>query len=62
MTMLTQNSLLLVHVAVVVCTLYNVHVQVVSYGLGGHYEPHHDYFGSMANFEPANSKVPILAL
>ena len=60
MAMFTQKSLLLVHVVVVVCTLYNV--QVVSYGLGGHYEPHHDYFGSMANFEPANSKVPILAL
>ena len=30
---------------------------MVSYGLGGHYEPHHDYFGSMANFDPGNSKV-----
>ena len=34
--------------------------KVVSYGLGGHYEPHHDYFGSMANFDPGNSKVPSL--
>ena len=34
--------------------------KVVSYGLGGHYEPHHDYFGSMENFDPGNSKVPSL--
>ena len=36
--------------------------KVVSYGLGGHYEPHHDYFGSMTHFDPANSKVLSLVL
>ena len=41
----------------------SVFSKVVSYGLGGHYEPHHDYFGSMTNYHPDNSKVmPVLIL
>ena len=34
-------------------TLFSPPPQVVSYGLGGHYEPHYDYFGTMDTFLPS---------